>query len=62
MNTMHDAVVVGGTSAARALSTPVGGALFLAGEAADSEYLGTVAGAIASGRRAAQQVLAVLPS
>ncbi len=50
----------GGTLAARALSAPIGGALFLAGEATDHDYPGTVAGAIASGTRAAQQALAVL--
>jgi len=37
-----------------------GGALFLAGEATDHDYPGTVAGAIASGTRAARQALAVL--
>jgi monoamine oxidase len=50
----------GGVQAARALSAPVAGALFLAGEATDHDYPGTVAGAISSGMRAAQQVLAVL--
>jgi monoamine oxidase len=50
----------GGAEAARALRTPVGGALFLAGEATDQDYPGTVAGAIASGTRAAEQALAVL--
>ncbi|HKO51690.1 MAG TPA: NAD(P)/FAD-dependent oxidoreductase [Polyangiaceae bacterium] len=50
----------GGALAARALSGPIGGALFLAGEATDQDYPGTVAGAIASGTRAAQQALAVL--
>lgn len=50
----------GGALAARALSAPVGGALFLAGEATDHDYPGTVAGAIASGARAAKQVLAAL--
>jgi monoamine oxidase len=50
----------GGALAARALSAPIGGALFLAGEATDHDYPGTVAGAIASGTRAAQQALAVL--
>jgi monoamine oxidase len=50
----------GGTQAARALSAPIGDALFLAGEATDHDYPGTVAGAIASGTRAAKQVLAVL--
>jgi monoamine oxidase len=50
----------GGAQAARALSAPIGGALFLAGEATDHDYPGTVAGAIASGARAARQALAVL--
>lgn len=50
----------GGVLAAPALSAPVGGALFLAGEATDHEYPGTVAGAIESGKRAAARVLAVL--
>jgi len=50
----------GGAGAARALSAPIGGALFLAGEATDHDYPGTVAGAIASGKRAAEQALAVL--
>lgn len=50
----------GGTSASKALRTPVGGALFLAGEATNDEYPGTVAGAIASGRSAAEQVLSTL--
>jgi monoamine oxidase len=52
----------GGGLAAPTLSAPVGGALFLAGEATDHEYPGTVAGAIESGKRAAEQVLAVLSS
>ena len=52
----------GGVAAAKALSAPVGGALFLAGEATCHDYPGTVAGAIASGERAAQQVLSVLES
>lgn len=50
----------GGAQAARSLSAPIGGALFLAGEATDHDYPGTVAGAIASGARAARQALAVL--
>ncbi|HYQ01591.1 MAG TPA: NAD(P)/FAD-dependent oxidoreductase [Polyangiaceae bacterium] len=52
----------GGSRAAPELSVPVGNALFLAGEATDHDYPGTVAGAIASGARAAKQVLAVLTS
>jgi monoamine oxidase len=47
----------GGAKASEALSTPLGNALFLAGEATDHRYPGTVAGAIASGQRAAKQVL-----
>jgi monoamine oxidase len=50
----------GGAGAARVLSAPIGGALFLAGEATDPDYPGSVAGAIASGTRAAKQALAVL--
>ncbi len=51
----------GGAKASEALSAPLGNALFLAGEATDHQYPGTVAGAIASGQRAAKQVLASLP-
>ena len=51
---------VGGASAADALARPAGGTLFFAGEATDREQSGTVAGAIASGRRAARQVLSTL--
>ena len=47
----------GGTGAARALQEPLEGVLFLAGEATDTEAAGTVAGALASGARAARQVL-----
>jgi monoamine oxidase len=50
-------VLVGGTGAAAELARPVAGTLFFAGEAFDAEGRnGTVEGAIASGRRAAQQV------
>jgi len=49
--------VVGEAEAASALARPVGGRLFFAGEATDTEgATGTVHGAIASGRRAARQV------
>jgi monoamine oxidase len=48
---------VGGTFAARTLARPVENVLFFAGEATDSGSSGTVEGAIASGRRAARQVL-----
>jgi monoamine oxidase len=51
---------VGGASAADALARPAGGTLFFAGEATDRLQSGTVAGAIASGRRAARQVLSTL--
>ena len=51
---------VGGASAADVLARPAGGTLFFAGEATDREQSGTVPGAIASGRRAARQVLSTL--
>jgi monoamine oxidase len=48
--------VVGGADAVSALARPVGGRLFFAGEATDTEgATGTVHGAIASGRRAARR-------
>src|SRR5688500_13257702 len=50
--------LVGGANAARQLARPVEGTLYFAGEAADSEGRnGTVHGAIASGRSAAELVL-----
>ena len=48
---------VGGTAAHRALARPVAGTLFFAGEATDPDQTGTVAGAIASGQRAASEIL-----
>jgi len=52
-------VRVGGTGSSRRLARPVDGTLFFAGEATDeSGEAGTVAGALASGERAADQVLA----
>jgi len=51
---------VNGTAAPRALGRPVDGTLFFAGEATNGEQIGTVAGAIASGRRAAREILRVL--
>ncbi len=51
---------VGGIGAPRALARPVEGTLFFAGEATDGPQIGTVAGALASGRRAAREVLRVL--
>lgn len=50
-------VTVGGSSAAAVLARPIQGTLFFAGEHASSGRNGTVDGAIASGRRAAEQVL-----
>ncbi|HEY4105557.1 MAG TPA: NAD(P)/FAD-dependent oxidoreductase [Polyangiaceae bacterium] len=50
----------GGTSAADALSKPLRAVLVIAGEATDHRYPGTVAGALASGERAAGQVLDLL--
>ena len=55
-------VLVGGTAAQRALARPVEDTLFFAGEATDAEQTGTVSGAIATGRRAAREVLAALGS
>jgi len=52
-------VLVGGENAARTLAAPVEGTLFFAGEATDfSGHNGTIHGALASGRRAASEVLA----
>jgi monoamine oxidase len=50
-------VGVGGVPAQRALTRPCEGTLFFAGEATEPEEMGTVAGAIASGQRAARQIL-----
>jgi monoamine oxidase len=51
-------VPVGGHDTVRRLAEPVAGTLFFAGEATDARLCGTVAGAIASGLRAADEVLA----
>ncbi|HEU5101409.1 MAG TPA: NAD(P)/FAD-dependent oxidoreductase [Roseiflexaceae bacterium] len=52
-------VPVNGLDAVRALAAPVEGTLFFAGEATNSEgHTGTVHGAIATGRRAAREILA----
>lgn len=48
---------VGGTGAPRTLGRPVDGTLFFAGEATSPDKVGTVAGALASGRRAAREAL-----
>lgn len=49
---------VGGIAARRAFTRPVAGALFFGGEGTNPDQSGTVAGALASGRRAARQLLA----
>ncbi|HEY7637197.1 MAG TPA: NAD(P)/FAD-dependent oxidoreductase [Gemmatimonadales bacterium] len=55
-------VAVGGMGAEARLAEPVGGTLFFAGEATQSDgNLGTVHGAIASGHRAARQALQAHP-
>jgi len=55
----HSYALVGGSSAGCALAAPVAGTLFFAGEATDCEgHNGTVHGAIASGQRAAKEILA----
>jgi monoamine oxidase len=51
-------VKVGGTGAREKLATPLEETLFFAGEATDTEHSGTVGGALASGIRAAKEVLA----
>jgi monoamine oxidase len=48
---------VGGASAPDVLARPIAGTLYFAGEATDRNQSGTVPGAIASGRRAARQIL-----
>ena len=48
---------VGGSGAHKALARPIQGTLFFAGEATNGQQTGTVAGAIASGRRAARELL-----
>jgi monoamine oxidase len=48
---------IGGTSAPRVLARPIGGVVFLAGEAIDAGFSASVEGAIASGKRAARKVL-----
>jgi monoamine oxidase len=54
-------MLVGGNDAPAKLARPVRRTLFFAGEASDSEgRTGTVHGAIASGRRAAKQILRAL--
>jgi monoamine oxidase len=50
-------VGVGGLPAQRALGRPVQDTLFFAGETTETDEMGTVAGALASGRRAAQRIL-----
>ena len=50
-------VGVGGTDAPKQMTRPVESTLFFAGEATDTENSGTVEGAIASGKRAARQIL-----
>ena len=49
---------VGGVRSRGILARPVAGTVFFAGEATDADQNGTVAGALASGRRAARELLA----
>ncbi|HEU4723194.1 MAG TPA: NAD(P)/FAD-dependent oxidoreductase, partial [Gemmatimonadaceae bacterium] len=53
-------VGVGGSSASRTLARPIENRVFLAGEATSESSGGTVEGALASGQRAARQVLKAL--
>lgn len=55
-------VSVGGLGAAKSLNKPMEQTHFFAGEATDLDQMGTVAGALGSGRRAASQVLDSLRS
>jgi monoamine oxidase len=50
-------VKVGGTGAREALAAPLDETLYFAGEATDTEQSGTVGGALASGLRAAREIL-----
>ena len=50
-------VGVGGVDAPPVLARAIAGTLFFAGEATDPESSGTVEGALASGKRAARQVI-----
>jgi monoamine oxidase len=50
-------VKVGGTGAREALAAPLEETLYFAGEATDTEGSGTVGGALASGIRAAKEVM-----
>ncbi|HLW63703.1 MAG TPA: NAD(P)/FAD-dependent oxidoreductase [Gemmataceae bacterium] len=50
-------VPAGGMDLPKQLSAPVANTLFFAGEATDTKQMGTVAGAIASGNRAAEELL-----
>ena len=50
-------VKVGGTGAREELAAPLDDTLFFAGEATDTEQSGTVGGALASGIRAAKEIL-----
>jgi monoamine oxidase len=53
-------VGVGGMSAAKSLAKPIDTTLFFAGEATDFDQMGTVAGALRSGKRAAREFLSSL--
>jgi monoamine oxidase len=53
-------VGVGGMSAAKSLAKPIDTTLFFAGEATDFDQMGTVAGALRSGKRAAHEFLSSL--
>ena len=55
-------VLVGGRGARETLASPIADTLFFAGEATDADDSGTVGGALASGERAARQVLEASPS
>ena len=53
-------VRAGGAGASKVLATPVQGTLFFAGEATEDSEMGTVGGALASGKRAADECIRAL--
>lgn len=52
--------LVGGAGARKKIARPIDATLFFAGEACDEEQSGTVAGAIATGRKAAAAIISAL--
>jgi monoamine oxidase len=55
-------VKVGGSGAREELAVPLEDTVYFAGEATDTEQSGTVGGALASGQRAAREILGLSPN